>query len=246
MNVATELTGKLEQRYNTVEYYFKLKRTNDSLVRENAWLHQLVKENFEWPDSLKRPVVDTVKMDSLMRIQKYSFQVAKVVNSSVTLQNNFLTIHRGSAQGVRANSGVAGPQGIVGVVVNVSENYASVMSLLNRQYRVVAKLKNGRERGTVEWDGTSPYYVTLRDIPKSATVKKGDSVVTSTTSPHFPGGLLIGTVMEVQDDKSSNFFTIRVKPSTNFFNIEYVYVITNLQFEEQKRFEDSTRKKINE
>jgi rod shape-determining protein MreC len=246
LNVATEITGKLDERYNSVEYYFNLKRTNDSLVKENTWLHQLVRDNYDWPDSLRRPVVDTIMMDSLRRIQKYIFLDAKVVNSSVTSQNNFLTIHRGSAQGVKPNAGVVGPQGIVGYVVNVSDNYASVMSLLNRHYSVVVKLKKGGERGTVEWDGTSPYYVTLKDIPKSASVKIGDSVVTSPTSSHFPGNLMVGTVVDVQDDKSSNFYTIRLRPSTNFFNIEYVYVIRNSQVEEQKRLEDSTRKKINE
>ena len=69
--------------------------------------------------------------------------------------------------------GVVSPQGIVGTVVNVSDNYASVMTLLHRQYKVVVKLKNGGERGTVEWDGVSPMFVTLKDIPKSAKVQGG-------------------------------------------------------------------------
>jgi len=244
MNVATEITGKLDQRYNNIEYYFNLKRTNDSLVRENLSLRQLLKENYEWPDSLKRPVVDTVMIDSLRKIQKYILLGAKVVNSSVISQTNYLTIHRGSAQNVRPNSGVVGPQGIVGTVVNVSENYATVMSLLHRQYKVVVKLKNGSERGSVEWDGASPNYVTLKDIPKSASVRKGDSVVTSPTSSLFPANIMVGTVQEILDDKSSNFYTLKVRPSTNFFNLEYVYVIGNNQYEEQKRLEDSTRKKF--
>jgi rod shape-determining protein MreC len=244
MNVATEITGRLDQRYNNIEYYFNLRRTNDSLVQENLWLRQRLKENYEWPDSLKRPVVDTVRIDSMRRIQKYVLLGAKVVNSSVTSQTNFLTIHRGAAQNVRPNSGVVGPQGIVGTVVNVSENYATVMSLLHRQYRVVVKLKNGSERGSVEWDGTSPNILTLKDIPKSANVHKGDSVVTSPTSYLFPANLMVGTVQEILDDKSSNFYTLKVRPSTNFFNLEYVYVITNTQYEEQKRLEDSTRKKF--
>ena len=84
-----------------------------------------------------------------------------------------MTIHRGLLQDVRPNMGVVSPQGIVGTVVNVSDNYASVMTLLHRQYKVVVKLKNGGERGTVEWDGVSPMFVTLKDIPKSAKVKSG-------------------------------------------------------------------------
>jgi rod shape-determining protein MreC len=167
-----------------------------------------------------------------------------VVGSTVNTQVNFITIHRGLLQEVHPNMGVMSPQGIVGTVVNVSDNYASVMTLLHRQYKVVVKLKNGGERGTVEWDGVSPLFVTLKDIPKSAKLQVGDSIVTSPTSSLFPGNLMVGTISEIVDDKSSNFYTLKVKPATNFFNIEYVYVIANGQLFEQKRLEDSTRKKF--
>ena len=169
---------------------------------------------------------------------------AKVVGSTTSLQTNYITIHRGSAQQVKPNMGVVSSQGIVGTVVNVSPNYATVMSLLHRQYKVVVKLKTGNDRGTIEWDGISPLYVTLKDIPKSAKVAIGDTVLTSQTSSLFPANLMVGTVHEIVDDKSSNFYTLKIKPATNFFNIEYVYVIENTQYDEQKRLEDSTRKKF--
>jgi len=244
MNVAGEITGKMDEKYNGVEYYFQLKRTNQQLVSENEKLHQLLKENYEIADSSRRFMMDTLRIDSLRKIQKYYYLAAKVVGNTVSSQANFLTIHRGSAQGVKPNMGVVSPQGIVGTVVNVSSNYSSVMSLLHRQYKVVVKLKNGGERGTVEWDGSNPLYVTLKDIPKSAKVSRGDTVVTSQTSSLFPGNIMVGTINDIMDDKSSNFFTLRVKTATNFFNVEFVYVIENSQYDEQKKLEDSTRKKF--
>jgi len=244
MNVAGEITGKLDEKYNGIEYYFQLKRTNEQLVNENSKLHQMLKENYENPDLQGNFIVDTLKIDSLKKIQKYIYLPAKVVGNSVISQANFLTIHRGFNQQVKPNMGVVSSLGIVGTVVNVSENYASIMSLLHRQYKVVVKLKNGGERGTVEWDGTSPYFVTLKDIPKSAKVNKGDTVVTSSTSSLFPGNIMVGTVQEVVDDKSSNFYMLKLKTATNFFNVEYVYVIENVQYSEQKKLEDSTRKKF--
>ena len=244
MNVAGEFTGSINQRYSKVEYYFRLKNINEQLAAENARLNQMLRENYERADGNEKAVLDTVQTDSLREIRKYTWMGAKVVGSSVNTQLNFITIHRGSLQDVRPNMGVVSPQGIVGTVVNVSDNYSSVMTLLHRQYKVVVKLKNGGDRGTVEWDGISPTYVTLKDIPKSAKVQKGDSVLTSPTSSLFPGNLMVGTIDEVIDDKSSNFYTLKVKPATNFFNIEYVYVIANTQLLEQKRLEDSTRKKF--
>ncbi len=244
MNVTGEFTGSINQRYSKVEYYFRLKKINEQLAAENAILNQLRKENFEKPAGNEKTILDTVQTDSMREVRKYTWMGANVVGSTVNTQTNFITIHRGLLQDVRPNMGVVSPQGIVGTVVNVSDNYASVMTLLHRQYKVVVKIKNGGDRGTVEWDGVSPMFVTLKDIPKSAKVQVGDSVETSPTSSLFPGNLMVGTIAEIMDDKSSNFYTLKVKPATNFFNIEYVYVIANTQYLEQKRLEDSTRKKF--
>ena len=244
MSVAGDLTGSINQRFSKVGYYFHLKNINEQLAAENARLNQLLKENYEIPDKFEKAVLDTVQNDSLREIRRYTWLGARVVGSTVNTQINFITIHRGLLQEVRPNMGVVSPQGIVGTVVNVSDNYASVMTLLHRQYKVVVKLKNGGERGTVEWDGVNPMIITLKDIPKSAKLQKGDSVVTSPTSSLFPGNLMVGTINEIVEDKSSNFYTLKLKSSTNFFNIEYVYVIANTQYLEQKRLEDSTRKKF--
>ena len=245
MNVAGEFTGSVNQRFSKVEYYFRLNKINEQLAAENLRLHEMLKDNYEGAGGPNLLVNDTIRTDSMRFIKKYIWMGAKVVGSTVSSQVNFLTIHRGALQGVRPNMGVAGPQGIVGQVLNVSDNYATVWTLLNRQFKVVAKLKNGGERGTVEWDGVSPSYVMLKDIPKSAKVKKGDSVVASPTSSMFSGfPLMVGTVDEIVDDKSSNFYTLKLKPATNFYNIEYVYVIENTQLTEQKHLEDSTRKKF--
>src|ERR1700761_8491274 len=186
LNVSTEITGRINEKYNNIEYYFQLKKTNEALVRENLTLRQQLKENYEAPDSAHRLILDTIRVDSGRSIVKYKIMEAKVDNNSTGSQTNYLTIHRGFAQGVRPNMGVTGPQGIVGSVVNVSENFAVVMSMLHRQFKVVAKLKNSSETGTIEWDGASPLFVTLRNIPKSAHVNKGDTVLTTQISSLFP------------------------------------------------------------
>jgi rod shape-determining protein MreC len=243
LNVSTEITGRFYERYNNIEYYFQLKKTNESLVAENLRLRQQLKENFEAPDSARRLVHDTLKVDSHTVI-KYMLMEAKVVNNSTSSQANYLTIHRGFSEGVRPNMGVTGPQGIVGSVVNVSKNFATIQSMLHYQFKQVAKLKHSNETGTIEWDGVSPLYVTLKNIPKSVRVEVGDSVVTTQLSSIFPANLMIGTIAEIVPDNSSTFYTLKVRPATNFGNVEYVYVIDNLQGDEQKMLEDSTRKKI--
>jgi len=241
LNVSTELTGRLNERYNNIEYYFQLKKTNEALVQENLRLRQQLVANYEAPDSNKRLFRDTIRVDS---IRKWLIMEAKVVNNTISLPTNYLTIHRGFRQGVRQNMGVTGPQGIVGSVINVSENFAIVMSVLHPQFRVVAKLKKGGETGTIFWDGISPAFISMRGIPRSANVVVGDTVVTSQITSLFPAGLLVGTISEIVPDNTSNFFNLRLRTATNFSNIEYAYVLDNVQYDEQKRLEDSTRKKV--
>ena len=244
LNVSTEITGRINERYNNIEYYFQLKKTNESLVQENLRLRQLLKDNYEAPDSNRRLIRDTIRSDTGSSFLKYKIMEAKVVNNTTSLPDNYLTIHRGFEQGVRPNMGVTGPQGIVGSVINVSRNFATVQSMLHYQFRVVAKLKNSRETGTVQWDGISPLYVTMKNIPKSVKVEKGDTVLTTQISSLFPANLMVGTVADILPDPSSNFYTLKVLTATHFSTLEYVYVIDNLQYDEQRRLEDSTRKKI--
>ena len=242
MGVANELTGRVSSKYSNVEYYFHLKKTNESLAAENERLLNSLKSNFQSPDSSQRTVIDTIKIDSTSSIRRYLYMSARVVNNSVSLQNNYITIHRGDKQGVKKDMGVVSANGIVGVVVNTSDNFSVVMTMLNRQSGVSAKLLNSREIGKVQWDGENPERVTLINISKSAKVNKGDSVITSGYSLSFPPNILVGTIAEVVDDKSSNFYTLMIKPSTNFYNVEYVNVVENLQRDEQKKLEEAVRK----
>lgn len=242
MGVANELTGRVNSKYSNVEYYFHLKKTNESLAAENERLLNAMKSSFQSPDSSVKTIVDTSKFDTTRTVRKFLYRGARVVNNSVSLQNNYITIHRGEKQGVRKEMGVVSADGIVGVVVNTSENFAVVMTMLNRQSGVSAKLLKSGEIGKVQWDGESPSSVTMINIPKSAKVAKGDSVITSGYSLSFPPNFMVGTITEVVDDKSSNFYTLKIKPSTNFYNIEYVNVVENLQRDEQKKLEEAVKK----
>ncbi|HTE26505.1 rod shape-determining protein MreC [Flavitalea sp.] len=242
MGIANETTGMVGARFNSVEYYFNLKRTNDSLVKENTNLRNGLRQNFDNPDTTQRIVADTMPYDTLGHVRKYMWRPAKVVSNTATLQNNYITIERGLNQGIRKDMGVISSTGIVGTVVDVSANYAVVMSLLHRQNRVSAKMKKTGETGTIQWDGESPFFLTLINVPKSAPVAVGDSVITSQYSYLFPQGIMVGTVAAIVEDKTSNFYTMKVKPATNFYSLEYVTVAENLMKDEQKKLEEASRK----
>ncbi|MEO7531573.1 MAG: rod shape-determining protein MreC, partial [Sediminibacterium sp.] len=242
-STANEVTGSINKRYSGFSDYFGLKETNRQLVEENARLRNLLANNFIKPDNSKKEFIDSLTKDTLGRIRKFTWLPAKVVNNSYTLQANFIQIERGSEQGVTKGMAVASPAGsIVGVVTQVGPNYSSIMSLLHRNSKVSAMLKKDNSAGSIEWDGADPTYLTLRNVTKGAKVAKGDSVVTSNYSANFPSHLLIGTVADIASESSSNFYTLKIKTATNFFNIQYVNLIQNNRFVEQSQLENNATK----
>jgi rod shape-determining protein MreC len=235
--VANEVTGRINLQYNKVQNYFHLKENNRLLLEENTRLKNLMQINFENADSNRITQLDSVIRDTLGHQRKYTWLPAKVVNNTVSQQYNYLTLHRGANQGVKKDMAVIGPQGVVGTVIEVTENFSRVMSLLHRNSKVSSMLKKEGVTGTVEWDGKDPHFLILRNIPKSIPVVKGDSVVTSSYSANFPSQIMVGTVEEVLNEPSSNFFIIRIKTSTNFYILEYVNLVENVQWAEQRRLE---------
>jgi len=241
MGIANNVTGRLNEEYNSVELYFKLKQKNKELLEENNRLRNLLSSNFQLRDTSFTLVRDTAKIDSTGLVRRFISFPAQVVDNSTSRENNYIMINRGSNQGIKRDMGVVSPSGVVGTVVDVSTNYAVVMSLLHRLNKVSAAVKKTGESGTVEWDGKNPLYLTLREIPKSVKLQKGDSIVTSRYSDKFPPDMLIGTVESVHSESGSNFHTVKVRTANNFFNVQYVYVIENLDKEEQQNLKSAIR-----
>lgn len=233
MNAANEYTGQALKRYNNIQYYFFLKSTNDSLVKENERLYNKLKQDFEIPDTAKKVIVDTIKVDSLNSFRKYEYLQAKVVGNSVSLPNNYIQVSRGLSQGLEKDLGVIDVNNnVVGTVIDMSNNYGVIMSMLHKQSTISAKLKKTGETGSIIWNGEKPNRVILKDINKSVKLAVGDSVVTSGFTDRFPYGLLIGTIVDFEIDKITNNYTINLKTAANFYNLQYVFIIKNTKKEE--------------
>lgn len=242
--VANEVTGSINKQYNTVEYYFQLKKTNDSLVKANETLYNKLKKDFDMPDTTSRLSIDTLNIDSLIQFRRYQYMQAKVTGNSVTQPNNYIQVHRGSTQGIIPDLGVIDVNNaVVGTVMDVSNNFAIIMSLLNGQSNISAMLKKSGETGSIIWDGKETNIVNLKDISKATKIAKGDTVITSGYSDKFPYGLLIGTAQDIINDKSSSTYTIKVKTAANFYSLQYVYIINNLQKDEARELLNKVKKR---
>ncbi|WP_301921509.1 rod shape-determining protein MreC [Ferruginibacter sp.] len=242
-----EVTGRVNEQYTKLDDFFALKKKNLELQRQNERLLNLMKENFVIPDTSTKVVTDSIPYDTLGHHRKWAYQAAKVVSNSVSTQNNFIVLGRGTAQQVKKDEGVIDANnGVIGIVTDVSENYAVVMSLLHKDSRINAILKNDPQGGgTIIWDGKEPNYLSMINVRKSVKVAKGDTVFTSGITTTFPYGLMIGTVEEVMPEKSTNNYTIKIKSTANFYNLQYVYAIENYQREEINKLVEKAKTKIN-
>jgi len=247
LGMANEITGWVNSKYSNVDQYFHLKQESDRIHHVNDSLINLMRNNFLNPDTATRSVQDTIPYDTLGNRRRYLWRDAEVVSNSINMERNYIQINRGSNQGIRDNMGVLNADlSLVGIVVNTSDNFSQVMSLLHVKNNVNAIMKRSGSAGTISWDGKNPLYLTMTGISKSDSIAKGDSVLTGTYSLSFPPLKLIGTVASIVKDNSSSFYTLRIKPAANFQNLQHVFVVENLQGDEQQNLDKETRKKIDE
>jgi rod shape-determining protein MreC len=247
LGLANEMTGRINTQYNKVEDYFTLREENRRVHRLNDSLLNLLPRNFAKRDTSLNAVQDSIPYDTVGNYRRYLSRPATVVYNTVNSQKNYIQINRGSNHGIRDNMSVVSSDGsAVGVVVNVSANFSQVMSLLHVQSTVSASLKRTGDFGTVEWDGKDPRYLVLKRIPKTVEVKKGDSVLTSKVSFNFPPGYMVGTVEDIKLDNATGMYLLKIKTAANFYNLQQVHVIENVERAEQVKLFEETRKKIEE
>jgi rod shape-determining protein MreC len=201
---------------SNIRDYLNLHQENRKLAEENAMLYNNLTSSYTIKD---------FRSDSVAR-RIYRYLPARVINNSVNKQFNYITLDRGSEAGIQADMAVISTDGIVGIVKSVSENYSSVLSVLNRDFTVSAKIRKNGYFGPLTWSGSSSYYATLVDIPHHVKISEGDTIVTSGFGGVFPEGYLIGTINDFKL-KGGNYYEIKVRLSNDFRKLNYVQVIRN-------------------
>ncbi|HDS06198.1 MAG TPA: rod shape-determining protein MreC [Bacteroides sp.] len=228
-----QVTGFLYDRVDGVREYLTLRKVNQRLVEENSRL----KNRLE----LFSGQLDTTRV---LRVEKgayrYYYLPARIVHNSVYKQYNYITIDKGKKDGVFRDMGVVSEQGLVGIVLESSNHFATVIPAINRDFRLSAKILSSNFAGILYWDGDSPLYARLSEIPFHAELTVGDTIVTSGYSAIFPDGIGVGTIDAFSLERG-NFYDIRVKLFTEFQSLFHVNVIRNYLREEQLQLEENTR-----
>ena len=227
---ASTLFGNISLTITSIKDYFRLKEMNESLANENI----LLKNRLEEYELLRDTIIHgTVVQDS---IPVYEYIGAKQVNATYNRTKNYITLNQGRKNGLQKEMAVCTPEGIVGLIQDLSDHFAVVIPLINVDSRISAKIKKNNYYGSLQWDGNDYAYSYLNDIPYHVEVNAGDTIVTSGLSKIFPEGIVVGYVESV-DKETANFLKIKVKLAVDFKRINHVYVILNNKKNEQTSLE---------
>lgn len=217
-NSSNATIGAVLTTSSNVTQYFRLHDINESLAAENAALKNSLNRFERLPDSLK--------YDSTRR---FNYINARVINNSVDMRNNTITIDVGKNHGVKKDMGVIANGSIVGKTRYVSNNYTVVTSLLHTETMVSATIKNKVEICTVQWDGVNPYQVDLLYVPRHYNINIGDTVVSNGYTDIFPEGIMIGTIDAINLSEDAPFYNIQVALTTDFYKIAFVEVAESIE-----------------
>ncbi len=228
---ANAVAGRVLEWRADIMAYVGLRARNADLTERNILL-QMEAENLRRECLAAQPDtthIDTLRAEALQGVRLIS---ARVISNSVRLDDNFLTINRGSADGVRPEMGVLSGTGIVGIVGKTSPHYALVMSVLNTRSSISCRLRGSEYFGYLHWQGGTPLRAYIDDIPRHARFHVGDEVETSGYSSVFPPGIFVGRVAEIRDSEDGLAYRLEVELSTDLANLRDVCVVVRDDAEE--------------
>lgn len=245
LEAAGRVTSYFNSKYNAVEDFFRMQAENKRVHQLNDSLMNLLSNNFVQVDSNAILVRDSSVIDTTGKTRQYKWRTAQVLYSTVSGEKNYVQINRGSSTGIQEDMGVFSSNGgLVGKVVNVGTNFSEVMTLLHVYNRLSVQVKKTGSAGIISWDGKTPSELTLNGIPKTDSLKVGDSILTGSYSLSFPPGKMVGTVLRVLKDDATNFYILKIKPTANFGTLQQVFVVENVNYGELKSLSAETSKKV--
>ena len=205
--------------------YTALLEENETLRREIAELRQGDRQA-----QLDREENALLRELMGLRAQRrdFVFESAKILEHSDTNWTSTLTLDRGTNCGIAVNNCVVCAEGyLIGVVSEVGVNWATVLTVIDTDIELGARIFRTSEVAVAEGDFTlmGQKRLKLSYLPPAASLLAGDYIVTSGLGGYYPSGLVIGTVSYVKTDDDGLAQYAIITPMTDLDSLSEVFVI---------------------
>ena len=221
LSTANSIVAWQNEQIAEIKNYFRLRSVNEELAAENAALRNQI-----------------YSMDSATNREAIHYESAKVVQMTTDQLHNYLTINRGSVDGIQRGQGIRNAEGVVGIVRTVGKNYSVVLPVINTHTNLSCRFTKNDYIGTLQWNGKDYRFAQLADVSSHMVVNPGDTIVTSGLSPVFPEGIPVGIVESSVLKEGESYHRIRVRLHTNFKRLKYVEVVQNANQKELEELEN--------
>ena len=225
LNTANGVAAKFVSLNNAVVQFLNAGKNNKILQQENIELRKQIKHQNIYP------IIDST-MPLASEEYVFDYIPAKIIDNSINKQVNYITINKGKKDGIQKGEGVVSSNGVVGIVTNVTNNFALVRSVISTNTPIGIKHQKSNALGSLTWNGVDPFKLQVLELSKTLPVKPNDTIVTTGYSAIFPPDFPVAIVQKVEPDPTSSFFICNVKLTNSINIIGYVYVVVNKQKEE--------------
>ncbi|KUL32797.1 rod shape-determining protein MreC [Chlorobium limicola] len=214
----TELQASISDKITSYGYLFNLRKENERLMKINAeLLSNVLRDQTVLHDEKNRRALFA---DSAAASSGYI--TARVIDRKFSSRENMLLIDAGKKRGIRRDMTVLTPQGLVGRVIFVSDNYAKVMPVIHSDFKVSVSSDRSNALGILSWNGGAEHLAAIEHVPISSPLKKGEMMLTTDFSTFSPRSIPVGRVIRIKPDKL--FYSIDIRLAVDFSSLTYVLV----------------------
>lgn len=236
LSSSNSVVSSIYEWNNSIVEFFKLSAANENLSEENTALKNQLTDLQNKISTLQKQGKDSIKFDIPPEME-YHFIAAKVINNSTNKLQNYITLNKGSQDGIKTDMGVISDEGVVGIVKTVSNRFSVVIPILNPKIQISSKFKRNNYTGPLLWQGEDSRFANLTNIARHVNLMLGDTLITSGLTSTFPEGVPVGYIEDFNIKKSDAYFNIKVRLAVNFQTLSHVKVINYLNHKEQTDLE---------
>lgn len=228
--VAVPIQRALDSTTGAAAYVLGSFQETRNLREENAALRRDVENLFQEVVSLRGAKIENrtlrEQLGYVQTTSEWDLLPAQVVGRDPTNLLDSIIIDRGSNGGLERGMVVVTHLGVVGKVTSVTSHWSKVQLITSPSMAVNAVVQGGPRRAFGIVYGT-PDGLQMRYILQTEELSEHDLIVTSGVGGGYPKDLVLGKVVNVQQEDYEVFQTAVIEPYVDFSQLEYVMVVAN-------------------